>query len=332
MWIVKFCGFLVGLTGLALATTVSAAPVQPAEPPSLQSGTVIEAAERLKPGEYLWAPQIAPNGPVLLVVSLSTQRAVVYRNGVPIGISTVSTGRPGYETPTGVFVILQKHVEHYSNIYDNAPMPYMQRLTWGGVALHAGNLPGYPASHGCIRLPLEFARLLYQVTHRGMTVIVTERPSVPRVAPADELLAGNAMATSQATTMRWNPDRSPAGPLSVVVSAADQRLVVLRNGVVIGYSAVEIDGSINRTTAYVLNGVVDGKRNWVRIALPGQTNEEPEVLRGRIRVAEAFRALVDPVLTIGTTVIVTGDSLQSGQSGQALTVIENEGATPSLPK
>lgn len=113
-------------------------------------------------------------------MSLATQRAVVYSNGVPIGISTVSTGRPGFETPTGTFVILQKRVEHYSNIYDNAPMPYMQRPTWGGVALHAGQLPGYPASHGCIRLPLEFARLLYDVTHHGMTVVITDRPAVPR--------------------------------------------------------------------------------------------------------------------------------------------------------
>src|SRR5688572_25927129 len=135
-----------------------------AQAPSLQPGTVLEAAERLKAGEFLWAPEIAPHGPVLLIVNLTTQRAVLYRNGLPIGISTVSTGRPGYRTPTGVFTVLQRRVEHYSSIYDNAPMPYMQRLTWGGVALHAGNLPGYPASHGCIRMPHDFARLLYGVT------------------------------------------------------------------------------------------------------------------------------------------------------------------------
>ena len=164
------------------AIALLCAPALAAQP-SLDSGSVLQAAERLKPGEYLWAPQVAPDGPLLLVVSLATQRAVLYRNGLPIGISTVSTGRAGYATPIGVFTVLQRHVEHYSNLYDSAPMPYMQRLTWGGIALHGGNLPGYPASHGCIRLPLAFARLLYGVTHTGMTVIITDSATVPRVAP-----------------------------------------------------------------------------------------------------------------------------------------------------
>ena len=293
--------------------------------PSLQSGTVLEAAERLKPGEFLWSPQVAPQGPVLMVVSLKTQRAVIYRNGIPIGISTVSTGRPGYETPTGVFVILQKHVEHYSNLYDNAPMPYMQRLTWGGIALHAGNLPGYPASHGCVRLPHQFARLLYQVTHRGMTVIITDQPTVPRLAPADELLKsdGGIGAVANAKLL-WDPGRAPTGPISIVVSAADRRATVIREGKIIGSSPIEIDGSLSRTSAYLLNGVAGGKRQWVRIVLPGQDSRQSEQLRNRVRVPETFRSLIDPVLKIGTTVIVTADSLQASASGAPLTVVENE--------
>jgi len=286
----------------------------------------MEAAEQLEPGEFLWAPEIAPKGPVLLVVSLSTQRAVVYRNGVPIAISTVSTGRPGYRTPTGVFVILQKHVEHYSNLYDNAPMPYMQRLTWGGVALHGGNLPGYPASHGCIRLPHEFARLLYGVTQRGMTVIVTERPGVPRVAPADELLHGRALgATLSGASIEWHPERAPEGPVSVILSSADQRAVVVRNGVVIGSAPVEIKGGIERTSAFLLNGVDSNGRVWVRVGLPGQSDERSSgTLRDRIRVPDEFRKLVDPIVTIGATVVVTGDSLQAGGTGQSMTVIETD--------
>ena len=317
------------LAGLALAIVASGAFAAQVESVPLQSGTVIEAAERLRPGQYLWAPQVAPKGPVMLVVSLSTQRAVVYRNGVPIGISTVSTGRPGFETPAGVFVILQKHVEHYSSKYDNAPMPYMQRLTWGGVALHAGKLPGYPASHGCIRLPPEFARLLYGVTHHGMTVVITRKPTVPRVAPAEELLAGAKAAAEPTTAMWWNPNRSPDGPLSIIVSAADKRVLVLRNGIVIGHSAVELDGTINRTTAYVLNDVADGKKSWARIALPGQDVDQSEELRGRIRVADSFRSLVEPALTAGATVIVTGDSLDSGRAGQPVTLIETEHPEPA---
>jgi hypothetical protein len=96
---------------------------------------------------------------------------------VRIGTTTVSTGRPGNPTPTGVFQILQKKKMHHSNLYDDAPMPFMQRLTWDGVALHAGRIPGRPASHGCVRLPLEFAQKLYGVTYHGGTVVVTDAAS-----------------------------------------------------------------------------------------------------------------------------------------------------------
>ncbi len=317
--------FLAALTAFGAPFESASAGAPPVTKPSLQAGTVLQAAEQLKPGQFLWSPQVAPQGPVLMVVSLKTQRAVIYRNGVPIGISTVSTGRPGHETPTGVFVILQKHVEHYSNLYDNAPMPYMQRLTWGGIALHAGNLPGYPASHGCIRLPHEFARLLYQMTHRGMTVIITDQQVVPRVAPADALLnSGKEIAGLAGSGVEWDPTLAPSGPLSIVVSAADRRALVLREGRVIGSSPIELDGTIARASAYLLNGVVDGKRQWVRIGLPGQDDTGSENLRSRLRIPESFRRLVDPVLVIGTTVIVTGDSIRSGTPGAPVTVIENE--------
>ena len=114
---------------------------------------------------------------MLVIISLPHQIAYVYRDDTLIGRSTVSTGKPGYETPPGVYPILQKRVEHYSNLYDDAPMPYMERLTWDGVAMHGGDLPGYPASHGCVRLPLEFSRQLYQATKLGTTVVVTNLPA-----------------------------------------------------------------------------------------------------------------------------------------------------------
>ena len=104
---------------------------------------------------------------MLVYVDIGRQRATVYRNGVRIGVSTISSGKAGNSTPTGVFTILQKNKDHRSSTYDNAPMPYMQRLTWKGVAMHAGNLPGYPASHGCVRLPLEFAKRLFEVDRHG---------------------------------------------------------------------------------------------------------------------------------------------------------------------
>ena len=187
--------------------------------------------QRLKPGEYLWAPAVAPAGPVLMIVSLPVQRAYVYRNGVLIGVTTVSTGAKGKETPTGVFTVLQKKVRHFSNLYNSAPMPYMQRLTWDGIAMHAGHLPGYPASKGCVRMPKAFAKLLYGVTRLGMTVVITELDAVPRVAPTPDLLAGTA-ATAAATEggWKWEPEKSPTGPVSLILSGADRRLVVLRNG------------------------------------------------------------------------------------------------------
>ena len=113
----------------------------------------------LKPGEYVWEPERAPEGPLLIVASITEQVAYVYRNGIRIARSSVSTGRPGHRTPTGVFTILEKEVHHTSSIYKDAEIPYMERVTWGGIAPHAGDLPGYPDSHGCVRLSLEFSKL-----------------------------------------------------------------------------------------------------------------------------------------------------------------------------
>jgi len=124
-------------------------------------------AAALKAGRFLWKPDRAPRGAVEIVVSLEQQKAYVYRADKLIAVTTVSTGARGHRTPTGNFTILQKNRRHFSNLYNNAPMPNMQRLTWGGIALHAGALPGYPASHGCVRLPLEFSRLLFGVTSMG---------------------------------------------------------------------------------------------------------------------------------------------------------------------
>jgi lipoprotein-anchoring transpeptidase ErfK/SrfK len=134
--------------------------------------SVVEKGVRLSPGQYVWASNAASTGPVFLVIDLSAQSALLYRNGVPIAASTVSTGSRGRKTPTGMFTILQKEVVHRSRTYDNASMPYMQRLTWKGVAMHAGHVTGYPASHGCIRLPRGFAKRLYGVTKLGTPVMI----------------------------------------------------------------------------------------------------------------------------------------------------------------
>ena len=164
----------------AVATLTLCATILPTYSAKAAESTSIEVrSASLEPGEYVWQPQNSPEGDVVVVVSLQLQKAFVYRGDGLIGMSTISSGKAGHETPTGTFEILQKRREHYSNLYDNAPMPFMQRLTWSGVALHAGQIPGYPASHGCVRLPNAFARHLFGVTELGATVHIVDRPLSP---------------------------------------------------------------------------------------------------------------------------------------------------------
>ena len=166
---------------IALATAVPFAAHAAGEDPwplDAGNGMAMQDADvAFKPGQFEWHPERAAAGQLVMVVSLPAQMVHVYRNGVRIGVSTISSGKPGKETPTGTFEILQKKEMHHSNLYNNAPMPFMQRLTWDGIALHAGKLPGYPASHGCVRLPSKFAELLYGETRKGMLVVVADEAS-----------------------------------------------------------------------------------------------------------------------------------------------------------
>jgi lipoprotein-anchoring transpeptidase ErfK/SrfK len=120
-----------------------------------------------------------PQGPLIIAVSIGQQRVKVYDARGVFAEAPVSTGMPGHSTPMGVFSVIQKHKLHHSNIYSNAPMPYMQRITWSGVALHAGVLPGYPASHGCIRMPMGFAVKMWNWTRMGARVVVTPGETTP---------------------------------------------------------------------------------------------------------------------------------------------------------
>jgi hypothetical protein len=123
--------------------------------------------------------QPAPKGPLIISIAIANQHLTVYDGGVPIARAPVSTGMSGHPTPMGVFSVIQKQKWHQSNIYSGAPMPYMQRITWSGVAMHAGVLPGYPASHGCIRMPHDFAVRLYGMTKMGVRVFVTRNDVTP---------------------------------------------------------------------------------------------------------------------------------------------------------
>jgi L,D-transpeptidase catalytic domain len=316
-------------TGFALLAIISlhaaAAPASTQLTPTELNGPI----EALKPGEYFWAPHIVPEGPVTIIVSLKQQKAYAYRNGVPIGVTTVSTGKPGKETPTGVFVILQKEIDHKSNKYNNAPMPFMQRLTWDGVAMHAGYLPGYPASHGCIRLPRAFAKLLFDITKLGLTVIITDDARVPEVLIAPPASIKSQPDSSQSTIDSiWQPEKSITGPISIVLSGRDRKIIVLRNGVLIGSSPVEIDGVVSATTAFTLRALDENGPHWSRLPLPGlPLDMAPELTaeeRARVRMPEPFRAALAAILVPGTTLLVTRDSLKSGGVGKKMTVITTD--------
>ena len=155
-----------------------------------------EAAADLPPNRFLWTDQQA-DGAVSVLISLPDQRAYVFRGEKMIAASAVSTGKDGKETPVGTFTILEKKSFHRSNRYNNAPMPYMQRLTWDGVALHAGQNPGFPASHGCVRLPASFAKRLFDATALGGVVQVTDMAYLAGdISPlADAKLTADAEAT-----------------------------------------------------------------------------------------------------------------------------------------
>lgn len=291
-----------------------------------------EASETMEPGEWVWAPQIAPSGPVTVLVDLTTQLAFIYRNGVIIGVSTVSTGKPGHETPTGVFQILQKDADHRSSTYNNAPMFYQQRLTWGGVALHAGGLPGYPESHGCIHLPIEFARELFKVTSMGGTVVVTGRAGAPVRAPAGGVLApineSGAPETHQPLSpeenWEWDLTDPSEGPISLVVSTSDQQMVVLRNGKEIGRSRAVIDDHVGTHVASLHIGS-DGKPHWFLVGVPGHEGEANHAIDAmaldRLRLPDGFYRRLMSKIGEGTTVLVTSARLSQEKSGKTMTLI-----------
>jgi hypothetical protein len=178
---------------------------------------------------------------VVITVSLSSQTMHVFRDGVLWKSSPVSTGKKGKRTPTGVFAILQKKRHHRSNLYSNAPMPWMQRLTWSGIAIHAGHLPGYPASHGCIRLPAAFASELFTITGPTTTaVIIIDEPladggaalalaqrsdAVVPIAP--ELLQRQRPALAAVTPPAPPAPRLPAARTIPAPTAAGQQTIQL---------------------------------------------------------------------------------------------------------
>jgi hypothetical protein len=302
----------------ALAATAKTPPKHTSTPGIAK--TILPA--ELKPGEYAWHPELSPTGPIVLIVSLPDQLAYVYRNGVIIGASTVSTGKKGHETPTGVFTILQKNADHYSNLYNDAPMPYMQRLTWDGVALHAGRLPGYPASHGCVRMPYDFAMKLFGETKTGLTVIVSDEKTFPStvahpglVAPVDATGAP-VRALPLTGQIAWQPEAAPEGPVTILVTNEDRRIRIFRAGVEIGhapFTLVDPNRTFEMTVLTRLErdagdpvSPVTGKPmpRWLVVSGREQTTVTADQLLAVIEVEPEFLRHAETVVGPGTTMVI----------------------------
>lgn len=285
-------------------------------------------SQKLKPGQFIWKGDSIPAGPTVAEINLAEQRFYLYRNGVLIGLSTTSTGKYKRSTPTGIFSVLSKIRYHRSRKYNNAPMPYTQHITRSGIAMHAGYLPGYPASHGCIRLPSAFAQRLFKSSYIGMPVVISRHKTTLK---KERILSANE-------AFRWQPEKSDAGAVSILISRADQRILVYRHSIEIGrakFSLISPDKAFG-THAYLLHQKKEGKINpflnqnvtaaWVTIALPGFPKAKEtflgQSLLQRIKIPLEFAKAINSILTPGTSLYITDSSiLQHEISDLALTAL-----------
>lgn len=304
--------------------------------------------DSLKKGEFTWAPELAPQGPILVTVSLDEQRAYTYRNGVLIGVATTSTGKKGHETPTGVFHTILKDAKHRSSKYNNASMPYTQKFTQYGVALHAGGLPGYPSSHGCVHLPSEYARLLFNQAPTGMVVVVTNKNKSPEFVNHPAFLSpvsgdGKLQPHERLTSTedyRWTPEKATEGPLSILVSRTDQRMVVLRNGKEIGRAKVAFSQPADSvgTHLFIVHQVTQGNAlstavlsnniKWLTQTLSDNNygtalQKQPVNQLNQIKIPENFTKELLPYIAEGTTLMVTDAAILRKTTGKEMAVLSS---------
>lgn len=279
-----------------------------------------------------------------VVVSKNDQSLSLYEDGEVVATSRVSTGKSGHETPSGIFSILDKRKYHESNIYSTAPMPFMQRLTWSGIALHEGNVPNYPASHGCIRLPAKFAKSLYGMTSRGVHVIISsadvslqhiDHPTLlqPKAANEGRLLSDIEMrpatfdASLKLVEVAVNEKTSsvPAKATSKV-TGAPLRILITRRGerekimdvqrllTSIGFDAGVADGYSGQMTINAVNGY----KRWKGIKTTGPlvTDEFLDALyastgadappNGQLMVRQNFKPLFEAPIHIKDPQVALG--------------------------
>jgi hypothetical protein len=288
---------------------------------------VSKNAEQLQNGEFNWFPERSPSGPILIIVSIPDQLVHVYRNGIRVAASTCSTGKPGHRTPAGVFTILQKDKHHKSSTYNNAPMPNMNRLTWSGIALHAGNLPGYPASHGCVRLPLEFSERLFGITKLGMTVVIADERSQPSAVVHPGLVLGEyarrefAAVDVSLKKAQYSEGRSaPQKHTSVVVSGGDRKMTVFEDGEPVAEGQVEISGTAPLPESVHTLIATDEEKGDLRWVSTGYGKSDQADLAREIRrikaepkVREAMRTRMHHGMSVVTTQTAAKTEHRSGK-------------------
>src|SRR5437879_8488002 len=204
------------------ATAQSTVAMRRWGPPALVTLAAMAALTALTAGAAQAPPAAATEAtaprdagePIMAIVSIKTQHVTFYDADGWILRAPVSTGTTGRETPAGVFALLEKDIDHHSTLYDDASMPHMQRITWNGIALHGGPLPGYAASHGCVRMPFGFAEKLFDKTRIGMRVIISPNEAAPVEFSHTALFVPNMEAVAAAP--------APARPLARGAAAAAQ--------------------------------------------------------------------------------------------------------------
>lgn len=290
-------------------------------------------AYQLQNGEFNWFPERSPAGPLLIIVSIPDQLLHVYRNGIRVAASTCSTGKTGHRTPTGVFKILEKDKHHHSSTYNNAPMPNMNRLTWSGIALHAGNLPGYPASHGCVRLPMQFSELLFGITRKGMTVVIADEHSQPSAVTHPGMVLGDyakrEFAAVDAALMKaqYSEGHTVKSPVtSVVVSSKDRSVTVLEDDKIVAAGKVTISEGAKPLgeNVYSLKGSTQDQDSltWSGVGY-GKTDREDithelERVTAEPRVREEIRKRMQS----GMTVVTTDQAHTQASSASNFTILE----------
>lgn len=293
--------------------------------------------------------------PLQVVVSKDKQSLVVYDGDTVVATSKVSSGKRGHETPTGIFSILEKRRYHESNIYSNAPMPFMQRLTWSGIALHASNsVPSFPASHGCVRLPNAFAKALYKMTGRGLHVVISDRQIAPQPVshsflfqpsePEPQLLSDATLRPAMSQIPSGNVEVAMSEPAAAAPAAhaednrAPIRILITRRGErernldiqaalnSLGYDAGVPDGALGTqsTTAIRAFELAEGHEPKGRVtpelvdALFKKANLPPPA-NGQLLVRRDFTPLFEAPVTITEPEIALGAHFYQFQDIDATT-------------